>query len=550
MTSHIAKIIAEELYSLKYPKTHVHAKIDGEPRWYELKNNQWQIISNEYLSNLIREYINDTFLHSETLHANINNIIIAYSKICFDKKFQTKLRLEENLKKKKLLFNFKKYCMDNKLMWISPHHMYTDMKKWYDENGCTDQCPNTNSNDFLLRIFEDNETKESITNICNTKILKIFYDNLEKTTTIDDFITIESLYKLVMEKLSEPVNINVIRNCVRDNSMNYEEKIDAIRYHKLGHNKNDSDVSLDLKYPINEIPEIDFTLDGIDQKVKEIKEKLLIPEQKNFLNNPLYMNECPGCNDETGHTPHIKKINLVPDIDFSLDEIQKKDIPMNIKSMTGKNGKILIRPKLELKPIRTRINNDPIDPPDLVKTININGKDIMILTKKNTKDDLHEVFKGKTLKNLNLKNADLRGIDMSNMHLIDSDLSGADLRGVSLEDTIITNTKMHNVDLRCAHLGGIKFYKVDLTGSKMYNIDCSFSKFKKTILDNVDMSSSDFNDSNFKKCNLLNANIIGSNLQNANLIDTGISPITIHNNNYKDVKFSGAYYQMQPIYLI
>ena len=82
--------------------------------------------------------------------------------------------------------------------------------------------------------------------------------------------------------------------------------------------------------------------------------------------------------------------------------------------------------------------------------------------------DLHEAY----LVGAELREADLRGVNLAEANLyhavlFGADLTGADLRGVNLYDSFLTKANLSGADLREADLRYSSFLGIDLTGANL-----------------------------------------------------------------------------------
>ena len=106
----------------------------------------------------------------------------------------------------------------------------------------------------------------------------------------------------------------------------------------------------------------------------------------------------------------------------------------------------------------------------------------------------------------NLKDIDLRGLD----------LSCADLRSVDLSNTDLTYAILSNTDLRLA----------DLRGADLTYADLSYTDLRGANLRCADLSYTDLRGANLRCANLSYVNLRGANLRCANLSEVNYNHLT------------------------
>ncbi|WP_187329292.1 pentapeptide repeat-containing protein [Halomicronema hongdechloris] len=127
--------------------------------------------------------------------------------------------------------------------------------------------------------------------------------------------------------------------------------------------------------------------------------------------------------------------------------------------------------------------------------------------------------------NLNLRGANLSGIDLSYANLNGADLSGTNLSDANLSDANLHGAKLCSTDLRSANLQTIDLSYADLNGANLNGADLSTAILEGAILKTADLSNA-----NLEGTKLVRADLSGANLNGANLNGT----------NFGSANFNGA----------
>ena len=116
------------------------------------------------------------------------------------------------------------------------------------------------------------------------------------------------------------------------------------------------------------------------------------------------------------------------------------------------------------------------------------------------------VKKGVSLRETDLRGADLRIVNLRGVNLYGADLRGADLRGTDLSGVYLYGADLRGVDLRCANLKG-----ADLSGADLSNADfwCA------------DPSGVSLTDANLSETNLSDVGLTSSSKRHIQVVHIG-----------------------------
>jgi hypothetical protein len=123
-----------------------------------------------------------------------------------------------------------------------------------------------------------------------------------------------------------------------------------------------------------------------------------------------------------------------------------------------------------------------------------------------------------------LRNADLRGINLTGCYLAESELYGADLSeqdltGLSLYESNLTETKFNRTILT----------KADFTGARLYRADLI-----EAILEGANLQATDFRDANLRRANLRETYLGGAIFTGANLYDADLNGAKLNGTTFGD----------------
>lgn len=150
-------------------------------------------------------------------------------------------------------------------------------------------------------------------------------------------------------------------------------------------------------------------------------------------------------------------------------------------------------------------------------------------------------FSEQDLRNVNLHNARLQGVNFCNTNLDNADLSES-----YLKETTFQVAKLNNANLRKAIIDSTWFESVDLSGANLEEAICRVSYFSKPVyffdaklveanLSKAQLEMADFSIANLTRANLDHADLVGCDFGQANLIGA-----TLRNSQLNNVNFSGA----------
>jgi len=137
-----------------------------------------------------------------------------------------------------------------------------------------------------------------------------------------------------------------------------------------------------------------------------------------------------------------------------------------------------------------------------------------------SQSDLYAYFRAErpTIKNADVGDADLTGVDLSHKNLPGANLSGANLSGVDLRWTDLTGADLSGANLTGAHLTW-----TDLTGADLTDANLSGAKLGLADIRGANLTGADL-----RGANLENANLTGANLTDANLDGASVNGADLH----------------------
>lgn len=149
-------------------------------------------------------------------------------------------------------------------------------------------------------------------------------------------------------------------------------------------------------------------------------------------------------------------------------------------------------------------------------------------------------------KMINLQEVDkigLRNFDLSNLDLKEINFSGCNLSGITF-----TNSDLSDADLSDCNLSRTTFTNSNLSKANLSGANLKFSDFSKSILFEADLSCIDteltvFSKSDLEKAKLTNARISNSILSNSSLKASNLDNATLVYNVYDDTDFTVASFE-------
>lgn len=126
------------------------------------------------------------------------------------------------------------------------------------------------------------------------------------------------------------------------------------------------------------------------------------------------------------------------------------------------------------------------------------------ITAEMVKNRTQASFSGMDLRDLDLSNTDLSGMDFSNATLNNINLSKANLSNANFTKAYLYNVNLSGANVSNANFNGARLSRVNLLFANLFNANLEntfleFTKFTSTILTNVRLRGADFVESNFYK---------------------------------------------------
>ena len=147
---------------------------------------------------------------------------------------------------------------------------------------------------------------------------------------------------------------------------------------------------------------------------------------------------------------------------------------------------------------------------------------------------------GADLKGANLSDANLSGANLSSACLIETNLSGACLKGANLSDACLIKTCLDKADLNRADLK-----QADLSGASLIEANLSNSYLRGAYLRGAYLRGAKLIDANLRQADLRQsflwqANLSGANLLNANLCEADLSGANLSQTNLMKSNFANT----------
>ncbi len=131
-------------------------------------------------------------------------------------------------------------------------------------------------------------------------------------------------------------------------------------------------------------------------------------------------------------------------------------------------------------------------------------------------------LKGEDLMDIDLSDADLRGLNFQATSFHEAKFKGADLRHANLQEIDYTPKELEGADLRHARLENSRFSYANLKGADLRHAHLKRAKFESTDLQGADLRYADLQKAELERANLRGANLDGANLGEAYLMDAEI----------------------------
>jgi len=146
---------------------------------------------------------------------------------------------------------------------------------------------------------------------------------------------------------------------------------------------------------------------------------------------------------------------------------------------------------------------------------------------------------------IDLKGADLKGVNLAGADLTEAELSGADLTGADLSDTILKNCSLRyanfkNTNLNRADLCSSDLYKTNLTYSKLFMTNLNKAKLINADLSNSKLVDTKLEDADLYNVKLCKTKLFGASIKNASLVRSNLTNADIRNTNFLNTSFFDA----------
>ena len=151
---------------------------------------------------------------------------------------------------------------------------------------------------------------------------------------------------------------------------------------------------------------------------------------------------------------------------------------------------------------------------------------------------------------IDLYDADLRGVMLRKIDLSRANLTGTDFINADLSEARLIYTDFRSANLSGANLNGANLTRADLSrailsDAKLLGTDLTYANLKNTDFSNADLRDAELRDANFSgadlsKTNFSYANLTGANFNNAILNDTNFTNGDIGFTIFGDVDFGTA----------
>ncbi|HAN76249.1 MAG TPA: hypothetical protein DCQ51_00125 [Planktothrix sp. UBA8407] len=169
----------------------------------------------------------------------------------------------------------------------------------------------------------------------------------------------------------------------------------------------------------------------------------------------------------------------------------------------------------------------------LVKT-----KDLAPGTQSETELDTYRLFcqfKGPDLRNTNIKEIQLKGKDLRG-----ADLRDMDLKSIQLSRVDLSLAKLSGADLSQGIFTETKFFIANLNYTNLTNANLIKTDFRRAELKHANLTSADLKQANFNRADLRGAMITKANLPEANLENTDLTEVDLSASNLQQANLNGA----------
>src|SRR5579883_2083019 len=147
---------------------------------------------------------------------------------------------------------------------------------------------------------------------------------------------------------------------------------------------------------------------------------------------------------------------------------------------------------------------------------------------------------------LDLRNADLKAVNLSGVDLIRADLREADLSGANLDNAVLVEADLSGVNLSGANFSFADLEGANLSHTNMNYTDLQGARLVGSDLSNTDLTEAYLNEAYLNEANLTDTNLCGANLTRvdftkANLTRTNFTQAIIGWTRFRNVDLRYAY---------
>ncbi len=259
----------------------------------------------------------------------------------------------------------------------------------------------------------------------------------------------------------------------------------------------------------------------------------------------------------TVRNKHENRTKAVITLQGDLDSVSNKNILVSILKEYG--GDTIEIETIKSGSIKVFISGSPEDIERLksriesgeIKKINEFPVDNIEITKPNDKwrlveEIVNHPYEGRSLKSIDLSDADLSGANLIGADLSDADLIGADLSRADLIGADLIGADLRDADLSYTNLIGADLSDADLSRANLRNtkIDERTNLNSKWRLVweivNQGAKGKDLSRADLSRANLSGANLIGADLSRADLIGADLIRAYLSGANLSGANLSGA----------
>lgn len=155
------------------------------------------------------------------------------------------------------------------------------------------------------------------------------------------------------------------------------------------------------------------------------------------------------------------------------------------------------------------------------------------------------LFAGADLRQSDLKGMDLSGINLEAANLKDADWSGANLEGANLREASLWGAKLNranltNADLTRGDLNWAQLNEATLTSAKLNGTNLTNAQLRKAALNGASLEWAQLEGALFNEANLAGANCTGTNLTKVNLSQANLGWTDLRKTNLSEAVLVGV----------